>query len=319
MSQEAGRTKGDDTVFTASKAQRWARGLAGVLAAAALGAATLPVTTARADTFGPDCSNMLLTVVWVLEGVSIGYSQSAAETDLCVLYASQGVQGPIVEGGQLAVTGVAATIPALDGQAGACQSDPGYQHLVGATILTSPFSVDMATPSSGPEVCVAGGPVALRIRLSAGVGGVPQAHFTPYSGDYPFPWPPPAWPTSGPSSTCGYQLLYVASPAGTLWLSDDWWWNGDLPGSVCVRYQGAVTVGGRLDEPFTVVGVWPPPCTVNVVTVDAPVQVSVTASAPGALPQDVCISVAGTTLAEQASSPTGLLGTNWSKDSDSLI
>jgi len=291
-----------------------------VLAAAALSAATLPVTTARADTFGPDCSNTLLTAVYVLEGVSTGYSQSPTETDLCVLYASQGGQGPIVEGGQLALTGVGVSTPAVDGQAGACQADPGYQHLFGATVLTSPFSVDMATPSSGPEVCVVGGPLALRIRLSAGVAGVPQVHFTPYSGDYPFPWPPPAWPTTGPSSTCGYPVIYVASPAGALWLSGGWWWSDELPGSTCVRYQGAVTVGGRLDEPFSATGVWPPPCTVNLVSVDAPVQVSLATSEPGAFPQDVCISVAGSPVAErQVSSPIGLAGTEWSKDPDSSI
>lgn len=306
-------------MLASSKAQRWARGLAGVLAAAALAGTTLPVTTARADAYSSGCANTLLTAIWILEGVSVGYTQSAGETDLCVLYASQGVQGPIIEGGQLAVTGVAATIPAVDGQAGACQSDPGYQHLFGATILSSTVFIDTASPSSGPEVCVGAGPIAVRVRLSAGVGGIPQAHFTPYSGGYPFPWPPPAWPTSGPSSTCGYLMLYVATPAGSLWLTDDWWWNGDLPGSICVRYQGAVTVGGRLDEPFEAVGVWPPPCTVNVVSVDAPVQVSVTTSALGGFPEDVCISVPGTTLAEQVSSPLDVLGTSWVKDPDSVI
>lgn len=277
----------------------------------ALVATLLPGKTSQAVFYTP-CTTTLLAVQVSGEGLAIASSQSASQTVICLeLGATEAVTGT------LTITGVQAALPTVDGQSTACQNDPGYKRQFGAAILTTSFFIDTAMPSGDVEVCLGAGSLGARVLTLAQVGGVPQVVFTPATTPLGFAEPP--WPTTGPSSSCDYEPfgtypdVYVTSPSGSLWL-------GIRPlnnDSVCVRYQGAVTVGGVLTSPLTVPG---PGCTMNVFSVTDPFTISLTGTQPGAWPFSLCLtgSLIGA-LDLAVTNPTTYAGSAWTPDPDSMI
>lgn len=278
----------------------------------ALVATLLPGKTSQAVFYTP-CTTTLLAVQVSGNGIAIASSQSVSQTVICLeLGANEAVTGT------LTITGVQAALPTVDGQSTACQNDPGYKRQFGAAILTTSFFIDTAMPSGDVEVCLGAGSLGARVLMLAQIGGVPQVGFTPATTPFGVS-AAPAWPTTGPSSSCDYAPfgtypdVYMTSPSGSLWLGIRPLTND----SVCVRYQGAVTVGGVLTSPLTVPG---PACTMNVVSVTDPFTISLTATQPGAWPFSLCLtgSLIGA-LDLGVTNPTTYAGSAWTPDPDSMI
>lgn len=242
---------------------------------------------------------------------------STVQADADTRYVCVRADGPAVAtGGRFEISGAGVSapgVPSTDTAVEACATTPGngapgphpaVSASVGdpsdpATYL--PVVLDSYAGGSAAWVCVQVGSLRQRVVVPVGVGVTsPTAVFVPDVAGSHLPTPPP--PPAKPSGTCGAAgapLLFDASagPASVVVH------GGPLP--LCVRVEGPVNAGGRLDFGENLDGTVPSvttsttdmaPCTVQVAGVASPVNVQVRRSPTGAVPASICVTVGADSL-----------------------